>query len=121
MPWLSSGFGSALHSRPAGRDSHHTLRQKTELLRKAMVECLDGDTSQPAAQLARKVHLAPDAGRLWHLRGELMTALALNQGEALAQAKVASLNPLFRHLLPDGPASQLFGALPHPIQRGEPS
>lgn len=119
MPWLSSGLGSASHSRPAGRDGHRTLRQKTELIRKAMVECLDGDTSQPAERLAQKVHLAPDAGRLWHLRGELMTTLALIQGEALAREKVASLNPLFRQALPDGPAAQLFGALHPPLQRGE--
>jgi hypothetical protein len=119
MPWLSSGSGSASRSRPGGRDAHRTLRQKTELIRKAMLECLDGDTPPVAAGMARKIYLATDAGRLWHLRGELMTALALSQGEALARAKVASLDPLFRDVLPDGPAAQLFGALAHPLQRGE--
>lgn len=61
-----------------------------------MLECLEGDVSRQACAVARKIHLARDAERLWHLRSEMMTALALRHGEALARQKVASFTPLFR-------------------------
>lgn len=121
MPWLSSGLDSASHYKRAGQDLHRTLGQETELIRKAMLECLDGDASQLADGLARKIYLANDATRLWHLRGQVMTALALRRGEALAREKIASIDPLFRQVLPEGPAQQLFGALHQRIQRGDPT
>lgn len=108
MPWLSSGLDPAPHKR------------QTELIQKAMLECLDGEASQLARAVMRKIYLAGDAVHLWHLRDEVMTALAFSQGEALARRKVASINRLFCDVLPRTPASKLFGVLHQPIQRGDP-
>jgi hypothetical protein len=121
MPWLSSVPGFALRKSAGRNDGQHAVRQKTSLIQKAMLECLDGDVSQPARAVARRIHLASDAAGLWQLRGDVMTALALRHGEALARQQVASFTPLFREVLPEGSASQSFGAFHHPFQRGEPT
>jgi hypothetical protein len=100
MSWLPSGFAfGGTRKRPAAPVGEQ-LRLRTELVRAAILESLDGAASADAAALARRARAARGAERLWYLRVDLMTVLASAFGEAAARRKLREINELFQELLP---------------------
>lgn len=114
MAWVmdSLGWSSWLAGRPtpsarrAGPAAPPpTQREQTEQVRTAMLAALGEAAGSRPLQL--KLAHAADAETLWHLRNELMAALAARHGEACAASQLARLTPLFRNLLPQGLACRL--------------
>ena len=53
-------------------------------------------------QLTRRIRYANDIQALWYLRGDLMAALAAQQGEAYARETIQDISDQFQGLLPRG-------------------
>ena len=73
-----------------------------EEVRQAMLDSLGVPTPGRSSTLCLRIKFAGDLQQLWHLRGELMQALALMRGEAWASDKLAQMSPLFGEALPRG-------------------
>src|SRR5512133_562812 len=89
-PDTRSGF----EARPPARAK--TAARRLEGAREAMLESLGRPVPPRGESLARRIRAAGDLQALWHLRGELMQALALSRGEARATETLARLTPLLR-------------------------
>ena len=112
-PGLMAGWGAARAERQrASRERLAAVQAETQTVRQAMLAALGDPCCAPGLRL--KVQHAADAECLWHLRNELMAALAARHGEAAAAGHLARLTPLFRNLVPQGLACRLATALPHP-------
>lgn len=71
----------------------------------AMLDVLGYPVPQNCAGLAQRIRYACDPQQLWHLRGDLMLALALRRGEVWAAEELARITRLFQTGLPHGLAS----------------
>lgn len=113
MRWLTS-LGLALTARrfPSASAICH---EKTESIRAALMETLNGAATPDALALIQRIRYASDAQRLWYLRPEVMSALASLHGEARAREALARISTLFQGVLPDGLACKLHCA---PSDRG---
>ena len=107
MNWfsVSSGQASRGRGRPAFTPAAH--RERTEVIRAAMLEALEGLAAPEARALMRRILGAGDAERLWYLRPEAMSILASAHGEAFARQTLARLSVHFKDVLPAGLASEL--------------
>lgn len=76
--------------------------ETTDGVRQAMLEALGDPVPGNCAGLGLRIKCATDMQHLWHLRSELMLALALSRGEASAAQAVARITPLFDQGLPRG-------------------
>ncbi len=82
-------------------------RQRTESIRAALIETLQGSATPGARMLMQRIQYAGDAERLWYLRPDAMSVLASMHGEAQAREELARISLLFQDVLPDGLASPL--------------
>ncbi|MDB5880392.1 MAG: hypothetical protein JWP43_270 [Ramlibacter sp.] len=71
-----------------------------EDIRDSMLALVDDDTDKP--HVKRRIRYAVDVQALWYLRGDVMSVLASKHGEAVARAKLSSINDMFENLLPQG-------------------
>jgi hypothetical protein len=114
-PGLVAGWSAVRAEwRSAAGARARALRAETQAVRHAMLAALGEAGREPGLRM--KLLHAPDAECLWHLRNELMVALAARDGEAAATDHLARLTPLFRNLLPPGLACRLGTPAP---QSGE--
>lgn len=70
-------------------------------IQQAMLATL-GETGNGHGMLRRRITHASDLQKLWHLRGELMGAVAGLQGEAAARTVLLEISEEFEGLLPGG-------------------
>jgi len=73
-----------------------------EPIRRAMLQALGHPVPQAHTILLPRIVHAVDAQRLWHLRSELMHALATMHGEQQAACELERISEMFGDLLPDG-------------------
>ncbi len=98
-PNLKSIYGLLGH---AGPQAEPAWDQRMDRVRQAMMdEMAVGDLSERYPMVARRIFYADTVHALWYVRSDLMTALAGEWGETLAQQKMAMLSRLFEGLLPE--------------------
>ena len=66
-----------------------------ETVRRAMLTAIDVHCDSRARRLDDEISQAMDIATLWHLRPDLMKAIANSQGEAVAQDCLAAIAGLF--------------------------
>lgn len=106
MRWFLTSLGLALTARRLPSSSA-IYRERTESIRAALMETLNGAATPDALGLIQRIRYASDAQRLWYLRPEVMSALASLHGEAHAREALARVSTLFQGVLPDGLACKL--------------
>ena len=74
-------------------------------VRQAMLDSLGHPAPPGCGGLAQRIKHAGDTQQLWHLRGDLMLALALMRGEVWAADELGRITQLFDVGLPRGLAS----------------
>lgn len=104
-----TSLGLALNARRIPSASA-IYRERTESIRAALMETLNGSATPDALALMQRIRYASDAHRLWYLRPEAMSVLASLHGEAHAREVLARISTLFQGVLPDGLASKLHAA-----------
>ena len=90
--------GSEQHSRESD--------EAFEDIRRAMLDELAICAYRVNPILQMRVTDASDVQDLWYLRGDLMAAIAANEGEVAAKRKVSHISNMFRGLLPKGLSSR---------------
>lgn len=65
-----------------------------------MMQCLVDLSGSDVARMNMRLRYASDIEALWYLRSELRNLLIPLRGEALANATLAELTPLFQGQLP---------------------
>ena len=83
------------------------LFDPTDDVRQAMLESLGSPPPAQCRSLCLRIRFAGNTQHLWHMRGELMQALALMRGEAWAAGTLARITPLFGEGLPQGIARSM--------------
>ncbi|MBP3981589.1 MULTISPECIES: hypothetical protein [unclassified Acidovorax] len=111
MRWTKPNLRSSLHGllgRDAPASTAWVHNQGLEEVRYAMIQCLVGLSGSEVARMNMRLRYASDIEALWYLRTDLRTLLVPLRGEALANATLAQLTPLFQGQLPRalGGASQ---------------
>jgi hypothetical protein len=84
-----------------------TLSMETAEVRQAMLDSLGDPLSPACSGLRSRIQGANDLQNLWHLRGDLMQALALMRGESRAADELGQITRLFETGLPQGLARGL--------------
>ena len=98
-PNLKSIYGLLGH---VGPQTQPASDLQTERIRQAMMnEMAVSDLSETYPLVARRIFYADTVHALWYVRSDLMTALAGEWGETLAQQKMAVLSRMFEGLLPE--------------------
>ena len=86
----------------AGAKAEHAMEERTENVRKAMLEATPvGASGEQHTEVFRRIYYAGDIETLWYTRGELMAALSAERGEKFAQQAMAGISRLFEGLLPE--------------------
>lgn len=106
MRWFLTSPGPAPSDRRA-LPASVIYRERTESIRAALIETLQGSTALSARTLMQRIQFAGDAERLWYLRPDAMSVLASLHGEAHAREALTRISTLFQDVLPDGLASKL--------------
>ena len=102
--YLTSGMQSLLSGR---RDTHSGANQGgLEGIRSTMLDALEQHGSDASTLVHLRVRYANDLEDLWYLRGDVMAAIASNQGESIARKKVEQISNMFKGLLPKGLVSR---------------
>ena len=104
MRWKSSNLITGVQSlfgNIASR-SESMSASSIDSIREAMLEALGvlGTSHYPVIDL--RVRYASDIQDLWYLRGDMMAALATQEGEVSARVKLEKISEMFRGLLPNG-------------------
>ena len=107
MPWFNTSFWSSVvalfsTSTTASSVSARELRERTDEIRREMVDLARSCQGKPASGLALRMHYAPDIQSLWFMRSELMGLLAQARGEASARESLSRLSAMISGLLPNG-------------------
>ncbi len=102
---LRSSFWSLL-----GQAEAEAPESVFERVRLAMQAALLEQVGYDGFELMLRVRFEPDIESLWHLRPDIMKAIATRQGEAAARSCMNSLTPLFKDHHP-GATSSRCGAL----------
>lgn len=107
MRWTPSHWMNSL-LKSGGPPSGKTLSE----IRQAMLDALGepGTHAHPVVQL--RVTYADDIQDLWYLRGDVLTAIASTQGEAIARSQLSRVSEMFKGTLPSG-----LAARPSPLGR----
>ncbi|MBC7471556.1 MAG: hypothetical protein H7322_19725 [Ramlibacter sp.] len=71
-------------------------------IQEAMLEALGHSGAKSFPAVARRIQHASDVQSLWHLRGDLMGALAALNGELSARDTIEAISDRFEGLLPKG-------------------
>jgi hypothetical protein len=108
MRWFKPNLGNSIRnsinailslghsiSTPASLPAHGI-----EDIRESMLALIEDDGDKP--HVRRRIRYAVDVQALWYLRGDVMSVLAGKHGEAVARAKLSSINDMFEDLLPQG-------------------
>lgn len=93
---------SSLLSLLGPADTPTAAPAQVDHVRQAMSEALGPDGQARFVVLATRIRCARDVMALWHLRADLMAALAALRGEAAARAQLAKVTAAFDGLLPPG-------------------
>lgn len=104
MRWFLTCLGLALTARRIPSASA-ICRERTESIRAALTESLNGAATPNALALMQRIRHANDVQSLWYLRSEAMSVLASLHGEACAREALTRISTLFEGVLPDGLAS----------------
>ncbi len=72
-----------------------------EAIRKLMLQALEQNQDGLNSTFERKLLFAQDIDHLWHMRPELMTAIAASRGEAIALRCLANITQQFEARAPD--------------------
>lgn len=105
MRWNKPNLRSSLHGllgRDAPASTAWVHNQGLEAVRYAMIQCLVGlrGSESEVARMNMRLRYASDIEALWYLRSDLRALLIPLRGEALANATLAQLTPLFQGHLP---------------------
>jgi hypothetical protein len=101
MRWNPSNIMNNLLK--AGSSAHDRRNEPSlETIRFAMLRVLgeDGAVAYPVIQL--RVTYAEDIHDLWYLRGDVMAAVAAQNGEVFARRELSTISAMFTGLLPSG-------------------
>lgn len=102
MQWISSTTVlTSIYGRLVSvqRDENR-IAQRIEEIRGAMLTLLGDDGAERYPRVARRIKQCSDELALWHVRPELMAALADLHGERVAHQRVSQQTVLFKGLLP---------------------
>lgn len=88
----------------------HPSLEQLDAIRSFMLDALSGCDSSSFPRLLVRIRCAEDVHALWFLRGELMAALAVIEGEILAKKKILKITEMFHGHLPKG-----FYSRPSPL------
>ncbi len=106
MRWSATNFVSGVQSLLGGIKFHRTNASTLEDIRQLILEELDFQTVGSDRNLRKKINGVKDLQELWYLRGDIMAALAISEGEANAKQKMAYISNQFKGLLPKGLTSR---------------
>jgi len=100
--WFKPNLRSSLYGLlgPAFASSQLADKAKTDEIREKMLELLGANGAVFFPRIAQRLQHAPDVNDLWHLRPNLMAALAEIYGEEAARLQVAKVTRMFKGLLP---------------------
>ena len=87
-----------LRGQAASKPDAHLVR-----IRLGMLNTLDAHCDKPPIRTDAAIQRAVDIRALWHLRQELMQAVAAERGEAVAQKALLEVTELFRGHVVDLP------------------
>ena len=103
MRWNNPNLRNNLHDL-LGRDKPSSTAwvrdQGLEEVRRAMLHSLKGLTGCEVARMNMRLRYASDIEALWYLRMDLRAMLVPLRGEAVANATLTQLTPLFQGQLP---------------------
>lgn len=104
MRWISSSIKSSIYGMLGNPEtpSDSTLVSTAEDIRESMLSLLGDAGPSQFPQVTRRIRYAGDIQALWYLRGDLMAAIAVSQGEKAARQKIQSITQMFQGLLPGG-------------------
>ena len=104
MRWFKPNLRSSLYGLlgPAFASSQSTDKAKTDEIRERMLDLLGANGAVFFPRTAQHLQHAPDVDHLWHLRPNLMAALAAIYGEEAASLQVATVTGMFDGFLPRG-------------------
>ena len=103
MRWNKPNLRNSLHGllgRDAPASTSWVRNHGLEEVRYAMIQCLVGLGGSEVARMNMRLRYASDIEALWYLRMDLRAMLVPLRGEALANATLAQLTPLFQGQLP---------------------
>lgn len=83
-----------------------------EAIRNVMLQALEQNQDGLNSTVERKLLFALDIDQLWHVRPDLMTAIAASRGEAIANRCLADITRQFEERAPDR-----FKRKSHPVLR----
>jgi hypothetical protein len=108
MRWFRPNLRSSLYGLlgPTFTSSQSMDKSKTDEIRDKMLDQLGAAGALFFPHTAQRLRHAPDVDDLWHLRPNLMAALAAMHGEDSARTQVATLTVMFDGLLPRGHAGR---------------
>jgi len=102
MRWIPnsvvSGIQSIFHGTVDSQNSR--IEAALEDIREAMLNELNGANKVQTSKLELRVTYANTIQDLWYLRGDIMEAIAVVDGEALATQKLRQISSMFNGLLP---------------------
>lgn len=75
---------------------------RVEEIRLAMLDCLGEAGIRQFPHIERRIRFTGDVEGLWFLRGDVLGAIALTQGEAYARKRIDRITAMFKGLIPDG-------------------
>lgn len=108
MRWTTSNIVSGMQSllsKGSEQDSQNTVEALADI-RQAMLDELTICAYRINPVVQMRVSNAADIQDLWYLRGDLMAAIAANDGEVAAKRKMTNISNMFRGLLPRGLSSR---------------
>ncbi len=113
MRWFKPNLRSSLYGLlgPPFASSQSADKARTDEIRERMLDLLGANGAVFFPHTAQRLQHAPDVHDLWHLRPNLMAALAAIHGEEAARLQVASVTGMFDGFLPRGlkPRPSPFG------------
>ncbi len=102
MRWTASSFMSGVNTliRGSSGTKDKNTPKSIQEIRDAMLLAMGSTASDRFAVIQLRVTYADDVEDLWYLRGDVMAAIASQDGEVLAREKVASISEMFVGLVP---------------------
>lgn len=103
MRWNKPNLRNSLHGllgRDAPASTSWVRNHGLEEVRCAMIQCLVGLGGSEVARMNMRLRYASDIEALWYLRMDLRAMLVPLRGEAVANATLTQLTPLFQGQLP---------------------
>jgi hypothetical protein len=103
LGWLLPARPAPVQQQPAAECMH--------LVRQAMLEAMVAAGLVQPSRLSTRIRYCSDVTGLWHLRSELMQALAAAHGELHARSEIDHITELF-----DGHVSSSLTSRPAPLR-----